>query len=110
MVLIIVYFANLFDAYYCIPKPSPHIVLAKSRNRLKAPWYALFLSRILPGLGHLYIPKPLSGFILLTITIIISLFDHLSDSLLIFLPAIAAVSAYHVYFAVPRNLSEKRQQ
>ena len=110
LVLILIYFANLFDAYYCVTKLSPNLGISKARNKLKDPWYALFLSRILPGLGHLYIQKALLAFILLTITVAISFFDHLSDFLLIFLPIITAFSTYHVYFASPKNLSEKKQQ
>lgn len=101
--LIVVYLANLFDAYYCVPKLPTYLARKGSRNQIKDPWYALFLSRILPGLGHLYLKKSLFAVILLTVTIAIALVDHVSDYLLIFLPIITAFSAYHVYFAVSKN-------
>ncbi|MGF1540130.1 MAG: signal peptidase I [Pleurocapsa sp.] len=108
-ILIIIYFANLFDAYYCIPKSSQSwCYLNRSLN--KDPWYALFLSRIIPGLGHLYIQKNFLALVLLTITIVISLYNRFSNYLLVALPLLTAFSTYNVYFSTPRNLSEKRQQ
>lgn len=109
-ILITIYFANLFDAYYCIPKSSKNSAIALRSNQSKDPWYALFLSRIIPGLGHLYIQKTYLASILLIITLILSLFDRFSNHLLIAIPVLTAFSTYNVYFATPRNLSEKRQQ
>jgi signal peptidase I len=103
-ILIIVYFANLFDAYYCVPKPF------KNRSKIKDVWYALFLSRVVPGLGHLYLQENLIALVLLIITIIIYFFDRFSNYLLIAIPILTAFSTYHVYFWTVKNLSAKRQQ
>ncbi len=104
-ILIIIYFANLFDAYYCILQPSSYL----NKSAIKDPWYALFLSRIIPGLGHLYIQKTFMALVLVAITMVISLFEYFSNYLLIALPVITAFSTYNVYFSTPKILSEKRQ-
>ncbi|MEQ9625906.1 signal peptidase I [Coleofasciculus chthonoplastes] len=47
---------NLFDAYRCVKRSnSPRF--EKFRIRNKDPWLAVFLSQIIPGLGHLYLKK-----------------------------------------------------
>ncbi|HEY9747945.1 MAG TPA: signal peptidase I, partial [Allocoleopsis sp.] len=47
---------NLFDAYICT-KRANSIEFEQSRKQAKDPWLAVFLSQILPGLGHAYLNK-----------------------------------------------------
>ena len=105
-ILVAVYIFNLFDAYYCL-KSNQQL---KSINNSKSPWYAFFLSRIFPGLGQLYLQKPISAVIFLTSTIIFVLLDDNRPSLLIIPPIITAISARHAYFNFPKWSYDNRQK
>jgi signal peptidase I len=58
----VIYGFSLFQAYETLataPESSP---MAKHRgSKPKDAWYSVFLSQLLPGLGHLYLEKPLLG-------------------------------------------------
>jgi signal peptidase I len=54
----------LFDAYFSVSKLN-ELNFERERKRNKDPWLAVFLSRIIPGIGHLYIQKIAWGFTLL---------------------------------------------
>ena len=47
---------SLFDAHTCA-KRANSIEFEQSRKQTKDPWLAVFLSQILPGLGHAYLHK-----------------------------------------------------
>lgn len=63
---------NLFDAHKCARKANSQDFEAE-RKLNKDPWLALFLSKFIPGLGHLYLRKWLLGifFIIVAVLIII---------------------------------------
>ena len=51
---------NLFDAHRCARKANNRS-FEELRKTSKDPWLAVFLSRILPGIGHIYIGKAWLG-------------------------------------------------
>ena len=57
---------SLFDAHKCARKTNPED-FENERKLSKDPWLALFLSDLIPGLGHLYLRKWIWG-ILIVIT------------------------------------------
>lgn len=61
---------NLFDAYNCAKKLNSQS-FENLRKSHKDPWLAVFLSRIVPGIGHLYIGKKFIGIFLVVISLII---------------------------------------
>lgn len=108
---IIIYFWNLFDAYQCAKRANSSDFETWRRGN-KDPWLAVFLSRIILGLGHLYINKTLVGFVLVFITVV-SYFVT-SDSPISGLLTLVSLLAspfilYHAYIKTPvqRNTSRR---
>ena len=115
-ILVIVYIFNLIDAYYCLKlnkeiksnqnKKNPWYIFKNQQS----PWYVFFLSRLFPGLGHIYLRKPISAVFFITSTIIFGLLDDSRPSLLIIPPIITAISARHAYFNFPKLNYDNRQK
>ena len=59
---------NLFDAHKCARKANPDW-FESDRKLGKDPWLALFLSDLIPGLGHLYIRKWVWGIVFTVVTL-----------------------------------------
>jgi signal peptidase I len=92
---------SFFDAYRCA-KNANSLSFEELRKSRKDPWLAVFLSRIIPGIGHLYIKKIWLG-ILFFILFIVSVIIPLAP--IIFL----AFVAYHAYVTSPvRRETTKR--
>ncbi|MBD0361591.1 MAG: signal peptidase I, partial [Coleofasciculus sp. C3-bin4] len=70
--ILIIYIVNLFDAYACVNKQLDVQRTEKIPRIIKDAWFAVFLSRILPGVGQLYIEKAIVGAFLLSLIIIFS--------------------------------------
>ncbi|WP_017306187.1 signal peptidase I [Spirulina subsalsa] len=94
-----VYIGNLFDAYYSVESDTTG---EKIPRRVKNPWFAVFLSRVLPGVGQFYGDKVGWGAFFLGAFLLLSIFDQVFPSLLIISPLISAIAAYHAYQAFPR--------
>lgn len=99
----IVYIVNLFDAYNCVKKQLNFGVTENIPRTNKDPWFAVFLSRILPGLGHLYIEKSIIGAVLLSLLIVFSSLANFFYNLILFVPIIYTVACYHAFVAFPRR-------
>lgn len=99
----ILYFLNLFDAYACASNKQNVQGAEKIPRTNKDPWFAVFLSRILPGLGQLYIEKAIVGGFLLSSIIIVSGLASIFSNLVIFVPIISAVACYHAFVAFGRH-------
>ncbi|MEQ8957942.1 MAG: signal peptidase I [Coleofasciculus sp. C2-GNP5-27] len=82
---------GIVDAYDCAKKVNPPS-FEKSRTRQKDPWLAVFLSRLVPGAGHLYINR-LWLSVLCFSFFVISLLVHLVPILF------KAFVFYHAYIA-----------
>jgi signal peptidase I len=108
VLFLIIYVLSLFDAYNCVNKQLNPQVSEKIPRRNKDPWFAVFLSRILPGLGHLYGEKAIFAAVWLCLMIICSSFTSIFSNLIIFVPIISAVACYHVFvtFPNPRRQSQ----
>ncbi len=73
---ILVTIGSLFDAHRCTNRRNTES-FTNSRKSEKDPWLAVFLSRLLLGLGHLYIDKWLIGIALITFTFSLIVFPSL---------------------------------
>ncbi|MFW6359435.1 MAG: signal peptidase I [Chroococcales cyanobacterium] len=97
----LLYFGNLLDAYFSVKQYS------SSGERIprqqKNPWFAVLLSRILPGLGQLYLKQALAGSLFLFLAVFFGILDDTFSSLLVIPPLIAAVAVYHVYLTFPQR-------
>jgi signal peptidase I len=101
----IIYLINLFDAYHCVDDNSRKQYTEKIPRQKKDPWFAVFLSRLLPGLGQLYEGQSLVGAILLFCFVFFGLLDDTMPGFVSFTPILTAVGAYHAYTAFPRRRS-----
>ena len=107
--VLISYIWNLFDAYNVVKKGnSPSFEALRKRG--KDPWFAVFLSRIVLGTGHIYIGKYVIGFIAIFFVVISYFISSkvigflLSIALFIFSPFLI----YHVYIASPVNRARSK--
>ncbi|HEY9671356.1 MAG TPA: signal peptidase I [Waterburya sp.] len=103
----VIYFLNLFDAYTCARKLLSIQLSEKIPRINKDPWFAVFLSRILPGLGQLYLDKVNVGALLLSLIIICSTLASLFSHLILFIPFITAVACYHAFVVFPKPRKKK---
>jgi signal peptidase I len=95
----ILYIANVFDAYNTLkPLPKPSMAIYQPRRNR---WYAVFLSQILPGFGHLYFQQAILGGVLLGASILISLLANEYSALVPIPPFLWAIACYHIYRSTP---------
>lgn len=105
---VFIYIVSLFETYRAIAKTS----ILDSQNTVKAqpsPWFAVFLSQILPGLGHWYIQRTWIGTALISGTFITVSLSQVFKSWLIVPPLLTAIACYHVYTTFPRRRLDHRQ-
>lgn len=100
-IAIIIYLVNILDAHLGIYNKRRDKLLEKIPRKQKNPWFAVFVSRILPGLGHLYLQKPRIGLTLLVGSIILFALDDFIPKLLIITPMITAIATYDSYRTFP---------
>ncbi len=93
LVSLLVAIWNLFDAHQCARKANS-LRFEELRKSSKDPWLSVFLSRIIPGLGHLYIKKIWQGILFLILFIVSALIPLVS---VIF----SAFIAYNAYVLSP---------
>ncbi|MGD1943364.1 MAG: signal peptidase I [Leptolyngbyaceae cyanobacterium] len=99
--LILLYSFNILDAYRGTqPGYAARITVPKGRLD---PWYAVFLSQILPGLGHLYTQQVAIGGGLLIVSIVTAWLASQVPLLVPLPPAIWAFSCYHLYATFPHR-------
>jgi signal peptidase I len=107
--VVIIYFFSLFDAYNCVKEQLFAQVSEKIPRINKDPWFAVFLTRILPGLGHLYIEKAIIAAVFLSLFIIFSSLTKIFSNFLLLTPFISAIACYHAFSSFPK-LRRKGQQ
>lgn len=103
LIVAVIYIFSLFDAYGCVNKQLNVQRAEKIPRTHKDPWFALFLSRILPGLGQLYIEQAILGAVFLSLIIILSGLAKFFSNLVLFIPIISAVACYHAFATFPRQ-------
>lgn len=99
------YFGGLVDAYRTAPRVF--VPSVGSREGHRDPWYAVFLSQILPGLGHLYCQQSGMGGVLLIAGVTIGYLANFNPGLLALPPLIWAVACVHVYRATTPQRSRQ---
>jgi signal peptidase I len=105
---IFLYLINILDAHLCVYHQQGDKTLEKIPRQHKNPWFAVCVSRILPGLGQLYINHSIIGVLLLASTLLLLKLDDYFSSLLIFPPLLTAVATYHVYLNFPQPSNRLR--
>ncbi|MFK8183403.1 MAG: signal peptidase I [Phormidesmis sp.] len=93
-----VYLLNVWDAFATAGKPL-HPLGDKKRGR--DVWYGVFLSQILPGLGHLYLNKAIAGAIFLAVGVGLSLIANHQPILLPMACTVWSIASYHAYRSTP---------
>ncbi|AFY84022.1 signal peptidase I [Oscillatoria acuminata] len=105
-----IYLVNIIDAHRCF-KPLSFLrlerVLKNKRNK-NNPWVAVFLSQLLPGLGHLYLKNFGLGAVLMISLIVASNIARLHPGWLLVPPLLYAIACYHAYFSCPRSALHSR--
>lgn len=95
--LVGIYGASILDAFRQV---CPHQKLRLTNPSLRRnAWYAVFLSQLLPGLGHLYLKQTGAGGLWLFGGLILALLANLYSPLRPLVPVVWAASCYHVYVA-----------
>lgn len=105
-----IYLVNIIDAHRCFKTLSflrLERVLKNKRNK-NNPWVAVFLSQILPGLGHLYLKNFGLGAVLMISLILASNIARLHPGWLLVPPLLYAIACYHAYFSCPRSALHSR--
>ncbi len=105
---IIFYFISLIEAHLSVYKKRNDPNLEKIPRKHKNLWFAIFITRILPGLGHLYLQRPIIGLLILTTTLLITGIDDFYSNLLLITPLIISLTLYHTYLIFPDRSSNKR--
>lgn len=96
---------NLIDSYLSAKKiNSPAFENIRKNN--KDPWLAVLFSRIMPGIGHIYIGSYLIGIILITVSITAYL-THFGDVILFL---VVPFSVYHVYTNSPTRREQSKKK
>ena len=103
--LLIVYSFSILDAYRGT-QPSYATRISVPQGRAE-PWYAVFLSQLLPGLGHLYLQQALAGGIFLGTGLSTAWLANSVPQLVPIPPLIWALSCYHVYVSFPQRTGRK---
>lgn len=112
--LLITYLAiwvfNLFDAFF-LAKNKNSVTFERVRHESKDPFLAVFLSSLLPGLGHLYAKRIALGLVLILMRIAYSMWFDYSFVYKITADVVFGVIAYHAFFiSRKRNIYFKNIQ
>lgn len=107
-ITIILYLINILDAHLCVYYQQGDKTLEKIPRQHKNPWFAVFVSRILPGLGQLYSNQSIIGVLMLSSALLLLKLDDYFSSLLIFPPLLTAIATYHAYINFPQSSNRLR--
>ncbi len=100
-----IYLVNIIDAHQCFKTLSflrLERVFKNQRNK-NNPWVAVFLSQLLPGLGHIYLHNFFLGCLLIISLILASNIARFHPGWLLIPPILYAIACYHAYFSCPRS-------
>jgi signal peptidase I len=93
----ILYLFNVLDAHLSVYHDRKHEIKEKIPRKHKNPWFAVFVSRILPGLGHLYLKRSVLGLVFLTLSLIFLQLNNFFHILLFVVPLLTAIATYDTY-------------
>ncbi|NJM98762.1 MAG: signal peptidase I [Phormidesmis sp. RL_2_1] len=93
-----VYLFNVWDAFATAGRP---LYPLGHKYRGRDLWYSVFLSQILPGLGHLYLNQAVVGIAFLLLGISFSLLANYQPILLPIACTVWSVAGYHAYRSTP---------
>lgn len=99
--LLSLYIFNLWDSHHAAKQGVTLNEFSPLRYQSQDPWYPVFLSQILPGLGHLFLQKAALGGGLLITGILIAYLANFHPALLPLPPLIWATGCGLVYRAAP---------
>ncbi|MEG3438410.1 signal peptidase I [Pannus brasiliensis CCIBt3594] len=108
LAIIVLYIVNIFHAHRAVYLARGDRNLEKIPRKRKNPWFAVFASRVLPGLGHLYGDRVIVGMIFLAVSMISLRLDDFFASLIFLTPAIGSIATYHAYHSFPREFHPHR--
>ena len=103
-----IYLGNMIDALLLVFNQNPQFYREKIPRQWKNPWFAVFVSRILPGLGHFYNHQFIVGLIFFTLGIICLRLQAFYAPLLWLGPSLTTIAVYHVYRSFPDTKSLQR--
>ncbi|MEL7315493.1 MAG: signal peptidase I [Cyanobacteria bacterium J06559_3] len=102
---LIVYSFSILDAYRGTqPGYATRITVPQGKSD---PWYAVFLSQLLPGLGHLYLQQALTGGLFLATGLMTAWLANSFPILVPIPPLVWALSCYQVYVNFPHRAGRK---
>ncbi|MGK7930395.1 MAG: signal peptidase I [Microcystaceae cyanobacterium] len=93
----VLYLFNVLDAHLSVYHDQKHEIKEKIPRKHKNPWFAVFASRILPGLGHFYLKRSFLGLIFLTLSLVFLQLNNFFQALLFVVPLLAAIATYDTY-------------
>ncbi|MEM9946572.1 MAG: signal peptidase I [Cyanobacteria bacterium P01_D01_bin.36] len=94
----IVYFLNVWDAFATVGRP---LYPLGDKRKGKDVWYGVFLSQILPGLGHLYLKQAVMGGVFLAVGVALAMGAGRQPVLLPMACTVWSVAGYHAYRTTP---------
>lgn len=99
--LLSLYIFNLWDSHHAAKRGITLNEFSPLRYQSSDPWYPVFLSQILPGLGHLFLQQATVGGMLLISGIFTAYLANFNSALLPIPPIIWAVGCGLVYRTAP---------
>lgn len=95
------YIFNLWDSHQAAKQGLTLDEFSPLRYQSKDPWHPVFLSQVLPGLGHLFLQKAALGGLLLILGIATAYLANFNPALLLLPPMIWALACGLAYRAAP---------
>jgi signal peptidase I len=99
--LLSLYIFNLWDSHHVAKQGLTLNEFSPLRYQSSDPWYPVFLSQILPGLGHLFLQKATVAGVLLILGILTAYLANFNPMLLPIPPIIWAVACGLTYRSAP---------
>lgn len=95
-----VYLLNVWDAFTAAGRP---LYPLGNQRQGRDVWYSVFLSQILPGLGHLYLNQAAAGGVFLVVGVGLSLMANQQPMVMPLACTVWSVSGYHAYRSAPMS-------
>lgn len=99
--LLSLYVFNLWDSHHVAKQGVTLNEFSPLRYQSSDPWYPVFLSQILPGLGHLFLQRAAVAGVLLILGILTAYLANFNPVLLPVPPIIWAMACGLAYYAAP---------